>query len=451
MLGGVEADDELASAVAQRTDGNPFFVIELVRLLAAEHRLHGAGARDVPVPHGVQDVLRLRLGGLSPAAGRLLRVAAVIGREFDLDVVSAVSGSDLDDAIDVLDEAVRTHHVEEGDHPGRYRFTHALVRDTLLSSVSLTRRGRLHAAVAVALEPRLREDPELVTALAHHFVLGAAIRPELAERAVRHATAAAQLAESRGALDEALTHWEQAVTADASAPVVSPRRRYDVLLGLGRARHRRGEVAGSREALEAAVELGRQLGDVVLVAEAATSFRGAGSGAGARSASVTRPWSPSSGRPLRPCRPGTLLARVLASLSMELTARWSTAESAGLSGDAVAMARTTGDVDLLADAVAMRMLVLWGRPGAAAERLALAAEVLRHPLSHEQELYARFGAATPTCRKEHRTRRTVRSPAARSWLGGCGTPAPTSSWRGGGSAGRWTAATPTSSTGSPRR
>ena len=276
MLGGVEADDELASAVAQRTDGNPFFVIELVRLLAAEHRLHGAGARDVPVPHGVQDVLRLRLGGLSPAAGRLLRVAAVIGREFDLDVVSAVSGSDLDDAIDVLDEAVRTHHVEEGDHPGRYRFTHALVRDTLLSSVSLTRRGRLHAAVAVALEPRLREDPELVTALAHHFVLGAAIRPELAERAVRHATAAAQLAESRGALDEALTHWEQAVTADASAPVVSPRRRYDVLLGLGRARHRRGEVAGSREALEAAVELGRQLGDVVLVAEAATSFRGAG-------------------------------------------------------------------------------------------------------------------------------------------------------------------------------
>ena len=68
MLGGVEADDELASAVAQRTDGNPFFVIELVRLLAAEHRLHGAGARDVPVPHGVQDVLRLRLGGLSPAA-----------------------------------------------------------------------------------------------------------------------------------------------------------------------------------------------------------------------------------------------------------------------------------------------------------------------------------------------------------------------------------------------
>jgi len=61
------------------------------------------------------------------------------------------------------------------------------------------------------------------------------------------------------------------------------------------------------------------------------------------------------------------------------------------------MARPTGDTELFADVVAMRMLVLWGRPGAAAERVALAAEVLRLPLSREQELYARSARPRPTC------------------------------------------------------
>jgi DNA-binding SARP family transcriptional activator len=392
VLGGGQEDDELVSVIAERTDGNPFFVIEFVRLLATEQRLHGAGARDVPAPHGVQDVLRLRLAGLSAPVGRLLRVAAVIGRDFDLDVVSEVSGTGLDEAIDLLDEAVRASCVE-GEQPGKYRFTHALVRETLLLSVSLTRRSRLHAAVAIALEPRMQLDPELVTAVAHHFVLGAAIRPELAERAVRHAVAAARLAESRGALDEALKHWEQAMTAEAAVPSPDSRHRYDVLLGLGRARHRRGEVAGSRAALDAAVELGRELDDITLMAEAATSFRGAGVwrwrevGDGdptmvavLREAAATLPR-------------GTLLARVLASLSMELTHEWCSPEAAAFGEQAVDLARQIGDTPLFADVVSMRMLVLWGRPGAAGERLALAAEVLQRPLSQEQELYARFGAA----------------------------------------------------------
>ncbi|WP_250004812.1 BTAD domain-containing putative transcriptional regulator [Actinoplanes sp. M2I2] len=393
VLGGGAADDELAAVVAERTDGNPFFVIELVRLLAAEHRLHGAGARDVPAPHGIQDVLRLRLAGLSGPTGRLLRTAAVIGREFDLDVMGELSGESLDDLIDGLDEAVRARCVEEGEQPGRYRFTHALVRETLVASLSLTRRGLLHASVAVALERRLRLDPDLVTAVAHHFVLGAAIRPELAEPAVRHAMAAARLAESRGALDEALKHWERAGAAEALAPSPDPRRRYDVLLGLGRARHRRGEVAGSRKALDAAVGLGRELGDIVLIAEAASSFRGAG---------VWRwrevgPGDPTMVAVLRESAkalpPGPLLARVLASLSMELTHEWCSPEAEAIAARAVDMARPLGDTELFADVVAMRMLVLWGRPGAAAQRLDLAAEVLRLPLSREQELYARFGAA----------------------------------------------------------
>ncbi|WP_132155671.1 BTAD domain-containing putative transcriptional regulator [Kribbella antiqua] len=386
-------DEELAAVVARRTDGNPFFVMELVRLLSAERRLDVAGARQVAVPHGVQDVLRLRLARLGDDVRRLLTIAAITGREFDLDLLADVSGADVEDVLDLLEEAVAAHAVEDGDMPGRYRFTHALVRETLYGSVSLTRRGRLHAATAVALESRLADDPDLVAEVAHHFALGAALRPELAERAVRHAIAAARLAEGRGALDEALAHWEQALSADALAPADDARRRYDVLLGLGRASYRRGDIRGSRAALDNAVEVARVLGDMSLVAEAATSFRGAG----------VWHWrefgtsDPAMVAVLEDClttlRSGPLNARVLASLAMELTYEWRSEEADAIGQRAVEAARAVGDPDLLADVVLLRTMALWGRPGAAEERIALAEEVLTLPLSHEQELYTRFGAA----------------------------------------------------------
>lgn len=386
------ADPELAPVVAARTDGNPFFVIELVRLLASGQRLTAAAARNVAVPHGVRDVLRLRLASLPRPLEQLLRTAAVIGRWFELDVLCEVSGAGVDDALDLLDEGVREHLLEEEAQPGRYRFTHALVRETVAATLSLTRRRRLHAAVALALEPRLAADPELVTELAHHFVLGATVRPELAEAAVRYAVAAARFAERRGALDEALEHWEQALTAQP--PLAhDPLRRYEVLLGLGRARYRRGLVAASREALDAAVELGRAQGDTALMAEAATSFRGAGvwywrefGGSDPEMVAV-----------LENCAAelpeSALRARVLASLAMELTYEWRSLVANEVSTAAVAAARAVGDAELMVDVMSLRMLVLWGRPGAAQERLALAAEVLALPQTPEQELYTRFGAA----------------------------------------------------------
>jgi DNA-binding SARP family transcriptional activator len=392
-LGDHDIDDELASVIAERTDGNPFFVIELVRLLAAEHRLNAAGAQEVQVPHGVQDVIRLRLAGLSPEAGRLLNVAAVVGREFDLQTVSDVSGTDPDAAIDLLDEAIGAHAAEEDERPDRYRFAHALVRETLVTQLSAARRARLHASIALALESRHRDDPEQTAALVQHFVLGAAVRPELADQAVRYAIAAARQAEGRGALDEALRHWEQAMTADDLAVQNDPRRRYNVLLGLGRARHRRGQIVASREALNAAVALGRDLNDIVLIAEAATSFRGAGvwrwREVGISDESVIDV--------LRECAdvlpPSELRARVLASLAIEMTHDWCSPEAEQISHQALELARQLGSGDLIADVISLRMLVLWGRPGAAGEQLALAAEALQLPLSKEQELYTRFKAA----------------------------------------------------------
>jgi hypothetical protein len=324
---------------------------------------------------------------------RLLVIAAVVGRDFDLDLVADVSGTDADEVLDLLDAAAEARTVEDADLPGRYRFTHALVRETLYGSVSLTRRGRLHAATALALEPRLAGNPDLAAEVAHHFLLGAALRPQLAEAAVRNAIAAARLAEGRGALDEALAHWEQALAADGMAPVAHPRRRYDVLLGLGRASYRRADIVGSRAALDDAVEVARSLGDMALVAEAATSFRGAGVWHWREFGTSDPAMVAVLGQCLTSLRSGPLHARVLASLAMELIYEWRSEEADAVGLRAVEAARAVGDADLFADVVGLRTLALWGRPGAAEERLVLAEEVLALPLSHEQELYTRFGAA----------------------------------------------------------
>lgn len=392
QLTGVSTDEELASVLTERTDGNPFFVIELVRLLAAEERLHAAGARAIEVPDGVGDVLRLRLARLDDDVRQLLCIAAVAGRTFDLDLLVQASGRPVDDVLDLLDAAVASHTVEENASAGSYRFVHALVRETLYGSLSVARRGLLHARLAELLEPRLAADPDLVVEVAHHFVLGAALRPALVEPAVRHSTRAARVAEARGALDQALVHWEEALDAE-SREQSAPRRRYDVLLGLGRARHRRGDVAGSRTALTEAVELGRSLGDPALMAEAATSFRGAG----------VWHWrefgtsDPMMVAVLEECLaalpPGPLRARVQVSLAMELTYEWRSVEAEAVGAGAVDAVRPLEDHELFADVIVMRTLQLWGKPGAAGIRIDLAEEALTRPLSLEQELYVRFGSA----------------------------------------------------------
>lgn len=392
-LTGSAVDDELAAVVAERTDGNPFFVIELVRLLEASRRLDAAGARQVDVPHGVQDVLRLRLARLPEAVRSLLGVAAVAGRGFHLDLLAEVANRGPDETLDLLDAAVAAHAVEEGDAPGHYRFTHALVRETLYASLSLARRGLLHAAIARALEPQLAADADLVAEVAHHFALGAAMRPELAEPAARHSVAAARHAEGRGALDQALVHWEQALAAEAAVSEPDPRRRYHVLLGLGQARHRRADIAGSREALGAAMDIATDLADQELMATAATSFRGAGvwhwrefGTSDPRMVAVLQDC-------IGGCSPGPLRTRVLVSLAMELVYDWRSQEAEAVGWRAVEAARELGDDDLFADVVTLHTLALWGKHGAVAPRLDLAGEALALPLSKERELYLRFGAA----------------------------------------------------------
>ncbi|MFV8048620.1 BTAD domain-containing putative transcriptional regulator [Mycobacterium sp. 48b] len=196
------ASGEALRLLRERTGGNPLFVRELARLMAAE----GPDAVWASVPVGVRDVLRRRLARLPGQTVTALRQAAVLGRDIDVDLLSELGRSDPDDLLDALEPAVLLGLLDEPE-PGRLRFAHALVRDTLYEDTSKLRRSRLHAAALELLRaPGRSVDP---AALAHHAVAAATAETSLA--AAAFATEAAREADSVGAHAEAARQWRAAV------------------------------------------------------------------------------------------------------------------------------------------------------------------------------------------------------------------------------------------------
>ena len=156
-----EGAPNLAAAIHEETEGNPFFVVEVVRHLTETgviDRRDGRWITTLPVenlgiPEGVRDVVGRRLSRLSEEANRVLGLAAVIGLEFDLAVLGHAAGLDEDALASVVDEAMAARLVTDVPGSGaRCRFSHALVRDALYGEFSGARRVALHRRVAEAIE-----------------------------------------------------------------------------------------------------------------------------------------------------------------------------------------------------------------------------------------------------------------------------------------------------------
>ncbi len=215
-------DDELAQLILDRTGGNPFFVHEVLRLLAAhggQRRAPGAAAALVAehVPAGVRDVLRQRLSRLPDQTRTVLLVAAVVGQEFDLDVLRDVTGIEDDDALDAVELTVSAGLVvEDPARVGRFRFAHALIREAIYGETSRARRARLHARVARALLDRRGEEPERVLQVAHHWWLAAPVAG--AEPAIPHVLAAADLCLAGLAHEEAERQLARGLDLLAATP-----------------------------------------------------------------------------------------------------------------------------------------------------------------------------------------------------------------------------------------
>ena len=260
---------QLVAAVHHASAGNPFFVDELVQLLASQGRLHDARAAEgpLPLPDGVRDAIRRRLSPLEPVVLDALGAAAVIGGEFRLQTLARVLGEPAATVLAWLELPLRGGIVVAGADPGRFGFAHALVRDTLLERLGAPRRARLHLAVAEALEETYGDDLEPHLAeIAHHFLQGASEGG--AERAVAYAARAAQRAVVQFAYEEAARLYERALDVAASLPADEPRA-WRLSQGLGEARMRAGDVDGALRALRAAAEHARRLDDAERLAQTA--------------------------------------------------------------------------------------------------------------------------------------------------------------------------------------
>jgi hypothetical protein len=260
---------QLVAAVHAASAGNPFFVDELVQLLASQGRLHDvrSAGEPLPLPGGVRDTIRRRLAPLDEDAMLTLRAAAVIGGEFPLATLARIVGCPPAEILERLEAPLRAGLVTAAGDSGRYAFVHALVRDTLAGAIAVNERARLHLLAAEALEQHYGDDVEPHLAeIAHHFLLGATAGG--GPRAVEFAARAAERAVGQFAYDEAAELYERALAVAAGLPA-DDLRTWELQQGLGEALTRAGDVEGAGAALQVASEHARRLEDPVHFAQSA--------------------------------------------------------------------------------------------------------------------------------------------------------------------------------------
>jgi eukaryotic-like serine/threonine-protein kinase len=278
-LRGEKLPEALARAISRETEGNPFFIQEIVRHLIEEGVL-GAEAgwtsrsrlEEIGLPESVRDVIGRRLRRLSESCTKVLAVAAVLGREFALDALERVAGLERERLFEVLDEAVQAKVVEDAPQRlGRYRFSHALVRESLYEELGTLERFRNHLRVAEVLEALHSQDPgPHLAELAHHF--RQALPGGDVDKAVDYATRAGDYASAQLAYEEAAMHYGRALEALDVSAQSNEGVRCDLLLKHGEACW--GAGFDTTKSLKQAADLAERLGDSEILARAALGCAG---------------------------------------------------------------------------------------------------------------------------------------------------------------------------------
>ena len=281
----------LAHAVYRETDGNPFFVSEVLRHLSETGVIYqdsttgrwsvAASLEQMALPDSVREVIGGRVVRLGTEAERVLSIAAVIGRDFDLDLLTKATNSTDDDLLDILDAAIAAALVRElADAPGHYSFSHALIQHTLYEDLGLTRRARAHRQVGEALEALCGDHPgNRVGELARHWF--SATQPIDLTKAITYSRQAGDAALRALAPADALRYYAQALDLYPQATDPDPILGIDLAIGLGTAQRQTGDPA-FRDNLLGAARRAAELGDTErLVAAALANDRGILTTAGA--------------------------------------------------------------------------------------------------------------------------------------------------------------------------
>lgn len=212
---GIRPSGTLVDSIHERTEGNPFFITEVVRLLTAQGELDRRDAgrpQAIRIPEGVRQAIGHRLNRLPAQCNQVLTTASIIGREFGFrqlqHIMADISG---DQVLQALESALAVGVIQE--LPGsaeRYLFTHALIQQTLAHELSGVRRVRLHARIGQALEELYGADAEAHAAeLVYHFAEALPVTGP--EKVVHYSLLAGERALASYAWEEAVAHYQTAL------------------------------------------------------------------------------------------------------------------------------------------------------------------------------------------------------------------------------------------------
>ena len=362
----------LARSVMYASDGNPFVVQEIGRLLLAERHSADSANPEAPspaLPHDVRQLLRRRLAA-APDVREVIELAAVLGGPFDLTTIAALHEGDTEALVEVLGRAVDLGFLLRSSDD-RWTFSHALVRDAVYEELRPSARVSRHRRAGRALEslgPAGRSSDAFQ--LAHHFFEAA--RAGDGAEAVEYSMMAGDEAVVALAFEEAARFYGQALEALSLAPPVDQHRRYRILAALATCQAHAGDAHHAAETWRRALASARALGAGAVLAEAALGY-----------AATQAPGAPDTRAVLDEARAALalddtpLLARLLVRAGTE-TSGQNRQFGREVSGQGVAMARRLGDPETL-----WAVLSDWHDaasldPELVDERLEVARELLDH-------------------------------------------------------------------------
>lgn len=378
---GTTPDPALVARLSDVTEGNPFFLAEIMHTLRAGGTSIPPDAVRLMLPDSVRDAILRRLDPLSPDERSLLATAAVIGREFDATLLQAASTVPMPTVLAQLTTAAAEGVVEEHARAGTFRFSHALVREMLYADLLPAARVDLHRRVAEALEATHGAgDDAPLDALAFHYFHAAPAGS--AGRAFDFSMRAAKQAARLLAHGDAMAHYERALGA-LSLQGADDRRRFGVCMQLGNAAWRAGHNPKAREHYRAAARAARTLGDHDGLFAAAIAHGRASPPSGApdpASVALVEEALAHVGDADGPQR-----AILLAVLGRALYFSPELARCRAITAEAVEIARRVGDPGALTVALLCRQLALLGSPDVA-ERAALAEESYRLAAAGDTQL-----------------------------------------------------------------
>ena len=276
VASGQPPSDVVAADLHQRTNGNPFFVRQVLQALQAGDRARDL-ARDHPLsitlPRHAQEAIAQQVSGLPVDVRRFLEIASVIGRDFSARVLQSAADAPSAQLLDALDLAVRVRVIEaDGARPEKFSFAHVLLRDALYEGLGSEQRAAHHRRVGEALL-RLEQAkgvPADPSSLAYHFFEGA--RGVDSGRAVDLCMAAGRWSEQRFAFDEAVASYERALALCDHDGRVGDQRRGEILLAIGGSLTGAGRRDDARECFQMAARMARSRDMPEQLAAAALRF-----------------------------------------------------------------------------------------------------------------------------------------------------------------------------------